>query len=79
MLGPCVGSADAAQLLFADARYRLAGQHVFIDVPSTNPAAVALVETLGLTVQRHLTRMCRGVPVVERVELLWGSSGPEVG
>jgi hypothetical protein len=29
--------------------------------------------------QHTLTRMCRGTPVVEQVEFLWASSGPEKG
>ena len=36
-------------------------------------------EARGLTVQRHLTRMCRGELVVEDLDLLWASSGPEKG
>jgi hypothetical protein len=79
MLGPCLGTPEAAGLLFADAGHRYAGQRMFVDVPLLNPAAITLVESQGLTVQRHLTRMCRGVTLCEQVESLWASSGPEKG
>jgi GNAT superfamily N-acetyltransferase len=79
LLGPCLGTPEAAFLLFANARHRYAGEQVFVDVPLPNEAATALVEAQGLTVQRHLTRMCRGVALCEQVESLWASSGPEKG
>jgi GNAT superfamily N-acetyltransferase len=78
-LGPCVATAEAGPLLFADAWHRHAGRRVYLDVPEANEAAARLAEAGGLTVQRHLTRMCRGVQVCERVEALWASSGPEKG
>jgi GNAT superfamily N-acetyltransferase len=79
MLGPCIGTPEAVGPLFADAGHRYAGQRVFVDVPLLNQAAITFVEGQGLTVQRHLTRMCRGVMVCERVESLWAGSGPEKG
>jgi GNAT superfamily N-acetyltransferase len=79
MLGPCLGTPDAARLLFADAGRLYAGQRVFIDVPLVNRAATALALAQGLTVQRRLTRMCRGVALCERTESLWAGSGPEKG
>jgi GNAT superfamily N-acetyltransferase len=78
-LGPCIATASAGPLLLADAWHRHAGQFVSIDVPATNDAAQQWVESHGLTVQHALTRMCRGVPVIEQVECLWASSGPEKG
>ena len=78
-LGPCIATAEAGLLLFADAWHRYAGRRVYLDVPVANEAATRLAEAHGLTVQRHLTRMCRGVPLCERVEWLWASSGPEKG
>jgi hypothetical protein len=77
MLGPCLG--EAGGLLLADACRRHAGRRVYIDIPEGNAPAARLAAGHGLTVQRHLTRMCRGEPVCERVELLWASSGPEKG
>jgi GNAT superfamily N-acetyltransferase len=79
MVGPCMGTPEAASLLFADAGRMYAGQRFFVDVPLVNRAATTLVEAQGLTVQRRLTRMCRGVAMCERVESMWAGSGPEKG
>jgi predicted N-acetyltransferase YhbS len=78
-VGPCEADAEAGPLLFRDAWHRLAGRPVFIDIPSANEPARKLAEAQGLTIQRHLTRMCRGVALCERVEPLWAGSGPEKG
>jgi GNAT superfamily N-acetyltransferase len=78
-LGPCLVDAEAGPLLLDDAGHRLAGQRVFLDVPAANAAAARWAEGRGLVVQRHLTRMVRGVAVCERLEGLWASSGPEKG
>jgi GNAT superfamily N-acetyltransferase len=78
-LGPCVAVPEAGRLLFADAWHRYGGRHVYLDVPEPNETAARLAEEAGLTVQRHLTRMCRGVPVCEDVGRLWAGSGPEKG
>jgi GNAT superfamily N-acetyltransferase len=78
-LGPCIATPEAGPLLFADAWHHHARAAIFMDIPLANVAATALAEAHGLTVQRHLTRMCRGVPVCERVEHLWASAGPEKG
>jgi hypothetical protein len=76
-LGPCLG--EAGPLLLADAFLRHAGRHVYLDVPEANEAACRLAAAQGLTVQRHLLRMCRGERVTEQIEHLWASSGPEKG
>jgi ribosomal protein S18 acetylase RimI-like enzyme len=78
-IGPCVSIPEAAPLLLADAWHRHAGQYVYVDIPVPNKHAVRLVESRGLTLQRHLTRMCRGVAVREQLDHLWASSGPELG
>jgi GNAT superfamily N-acetyltransferase len=78
-IGPCIASPQAASLLLADAWRRYAGQHVFLDIPVANIGAMQLAKLQWLTVQRHLTRMCRGAPLCERVEGLWAGSGPEKG
>jgi GNAT superfamily N-acetyltransferase len=78
-VGPCIATPQAGPVLLADAWNRYAGRRVFLDVPVRNEAATGLAEAEGLTVQRHLTRMCRGVPVCERLDWLWASSGPEMG
>ncbi len=78
-LGPCIASPEAGPLLFADAWRRYDGQRVYVDVPVSNAAATGLAAAQGLTVQRHLTRMCRGTPSCERGDWLWASAGPEKG
>jgi GNAT superfamily N-acetyltransferase len=78
-LGPCIATAAAGPLLFADAWHRHAGQRVFIDIPIANEAACRLAAGQGLVVQRQLTRMCRGAPRCEKMDWLWASSGPEKG
>jgi GNAT superfamily N-acetyltransferase len=71
--------AEAGPLLLADACRRHAGEAVFLDIPEDNRPATALAAEWGLTVQRHLLRMVRGVPIREDVGQLWASSGPEKG
>jgi hypothetical protein len=78
-IGPCVATPEAGPLLLGDAWHRFSGQRVFIDIPNENAAARRAADAQGFTVQRPLTRMSRGNPVSERVELLWASSGPEKG
>ncbi len=78
-LGPCIGSPDAGRVLLLDAQRRFAGEFVFIDIPTSNARAVALAESWGLSVGRLLTRMGRGPRVVEDLERLWASAGPEKG
>jgi GNAT superfamily N-acetyltransferase len=77
-LGPCVADAEAGPPLLADALARHAGRPVYLDVPEGHPAG-RIAREAGLTVQRRLLRMVRGWPVVEEVEKLWASSGPEKG
>jgi GNAT superfamily N-acetyltransferase len=79
LLGPCLGDAEAGKLLFAYLFHRFAGQPVFLDIPLANRPAVALAESKGLKVQRHLLRMGRGPRIQEQVEALWSGSGPEKG
>jgi GNAT superfamily N-acetyltransferase len=78
-IGPCLASATAGPPLLTAACRRHAGQNVFIDIPESHAAATALARGMGLTVQRHLLRMARGVPIRERTDQLWASSGPEKG
>jgi GNAT superfamily N-acetyltransferase len=77
-LGPCIADAEAGPLLLADALRRCAGRRVYLDVP-VGHAAARIAEAHGLTVQRRLTRMVRGVAVCERLDWFWASSGPEKG
>ena len=78
-IGPGIGSMAAGPLLLADAARRLAGQRVFIDIPLGNIPAARLAEELGLSGQRPLYRMGRGLMLEEKFMLLWASSGPEKG
>ncbi len=79
LIGPCVATAYAGPALLGDAFGRCAGQPIFIDVPRDNAPAIEIVETSGLTIQRHFTRMCRGDRIKDHVEAIWASSGPEKG
>lgn len=76
-IGPCLGESVPVLLEEVSARHH--GQVAYLDVPEDNRAAVGLVEGWGMTIQRHLLRMCRGVAVVERVAQLWASAGPAKG
>jgi GNAT superfamily N-acetyltransferase len=78
-IGPCIATADAGESLLADTAHRYAGRRIYVDVPASNMAAVHFSEQIGLAAQRTLTRMCRGVDVVEDTTRLWASSGPELG
>jgi GNAT superfamily N-acetyltransferase len=79
LLGPCIAAPEVGPALFADACHRHQGEAVYVDIPCANRAACMHAEQQGLVVQRQLTRMCRGVPLCERVDWLWASSGPEQG
>ncbi len=78
-LGPCLAAAEAGPRLLADAWHRWAGQRVLLDIPMEHTAARALPEKLGWTVRRQFLRMVRGPGVVERVDQIWATSGPEKG
>jgi GNAT superfamily N-acetyltransferase len=78
-LGPCIATPESGPVLLADAWHRHRGLRVFVDIPVLNESATRWAQAQGMTVQRHLTRMCRGVPVCERLDWLWASSGPEKG
>ena len=78
-IGPCIARGDAGVSLLKDALGRCSGMPVFIDVPRDNARALELVETSGLRVQRHFTRMCRGERIVDCPQAIWASSGPEKG
>ncbi len=78
-VGPCIASPQAGPRLLANALDRHAGRRVYVDLATSNEAAGRFAEAHGLAVQRRLTRMCRGVPRVERRDWLWASSGPEKG
>lgn len=78
-VGPCIAEALCGPRLLADRLVHHAGQSVFVDVPLDNLAAASLAESYGLSIQRTLTRMSRGAPVLEDVPRLFASSSPEKG
>jgi GNAT superfamily N-acetyltransferase len=78
-VGPCVGGAEAAALLFADTQDRYAGHRVVMDIPNDNDVATRHAERLGLAPTRQFLRMCWGESVLEQIEGLWVSYGPEKG
>src|SRR5262249_3783355 len=78
-IGPCIASPEAGPLLFDRARQRYSGEPVFVDVPEATARASACAGALGLTVARQLTRMGRGPRIVEDLDRLWSSAGPEKG
>jgi hypothetical protein len=78
-LGPCIAQGGAGPLLLAEAWQRYAGQPLFVDVPEGNALAVTLATAAGLTPQRRLVRMVRGVKIEDHVAELWASAGPEKG
>jgi GNAT superfamily N-acetyltransferase len=78
-IGPCVASAQAGPILLAEALNRCAGQAVFVDVPCDHVRAVTTLEAGGLKPQRYFMRMYRGERILDHVEGLWASAGPETG
>jgi GNAT superfamily N-acetyltransferase len=78
-IGPMHGSVEAGWCLVGDMAHRFAGQRVYLDVPTGNAEAVAMAQSLGLTVQREFLRMTRGRRVTENLEMFWSSFGPEKG
>ncbi|MDR3620155.1 MAG: GNAT family N-acetyltransferase [Paludisphaera borealis] len=78
-IGPCIAEPDAGQALLNDVGRRLAGRRVIVDIPTDNVDAVAWAERAGLKPSREFWRMTRGEPVVEDLDRLWASSGPEMG
>lgn len=78
-IGPCIAAAACGPRLLDDTLERQAGFGVYLDVPLANLPAAAIAEAHGLALSRTLTRMCRGVSVVEEIPRLFASSSPEKG
>lgn len=79
-LGPAVAaSPEVGIALLETAMTDCQGELVYVDILAENAPAIAWAESRGLAIQREFDRMCRGVPVRDRVDLLWASSGPEHG
>jgi ribosomal protein S18 acetylase RimI-like enzyme len=77
-LGPCIAEPAGADVL-RHACAQLRGQPVLLDVPVENRPAVEVARAAGLQPQRRFVRMCRGTAVIEDLQRLWTSSGPELG
>jgi hypothetical protein len=79
--GPWVADSPlAAEVLFEAFMSAAAGQNVFLDVPSLNTAATALMAQYGFTVQRGFSRMFLGLNQHPgRPEGIYGTSGAEKG
>lgn len=79
-IGPAVALTEEAGTSLGDwALSRCGNKPAFIDVPVDNRPAIDWAQRRGLIEQRRFTRMVRGRPVEEDVNLLWASSGPEMG
>jgi len=78
-IGPCLGAADACRRLLTAIAQTLQGYPVFLDVPCANAEANAFAAALGLSAQRKLLRMGRGVRIHDEHERYWASFGPEKG
>lgn len=78
-VGPCIAGSEVGTVLLAGVCSRIREKTMFLDIPTRYIGATAWAAGRGLTAQRHLSRMRRGEPVVERPEILWASSGPEMG
>ena len=78
-IGPCIAGPETGAALLEEAWRTYAGRAVVIDIPTDHVASQALAQTAGLSVQRHLMRMCRGEKLAEQHASLWASAGPEKG
>lgn len=79
-IGPAAATSSSdAEAVLNWVLGRLHGQSVFIDVPSENGQAVRWAASRGLGVQRHFLRMHLGMPIQDKPDKIWASSGPEKG
>jgi GNAT superfamily N-acetyltransferase len=79
-MGPVLATTPAAgiQLMHALCS-NFSGDPIFADIPLQNTAAIKWANELGLTEQRRFMRMCKGLRIRDKPELIWASSGPEKG
>lgn len=79
-LGPAVAQSPPDGIALMDGVLAACrGQPVFVDVPLNNRPAMDWAHARGLDVQRRLMRMHLGIPVNDRTDQIWASSGPEKG
>lgn len=78
-IGPCIADDEAGVQLLEEARRQYVGETVILDIPQGHTRAERLVASWGLAPARELLRMGLGPRVVEDLERLWASAGPEKG
>lgn len=78
-IGPCIATASAGPPLLTAALTNAGGEPVIVDIPGSNAAAARLVAAAGLSLERSFWRMTRGQTIVEDIQRLWASFGPEKG
>ena len=79
-IGPLFADdATVAGAIFGALAGRIGGDRVSIDVPETNPAAVAIAEGAGLAVDFETARMYAGPPPGEDRGRVYGVTTFELG
>lgn len=80
-IGPLVAAgAEQAQALLQALMARLPeGAPIFLDVPETNPAAVALAERAGMAQMFETARMYKGAPAMPDLQRTFGIGTFELG
>lgn len=81
-LGPWVagGNGELAEQLLVEFLSRAAGERAFVDICLENPDARPMMEAIGFSHQRRLTRMYRGPNRSPgKPSMICGIAGPELG
>lgn len=78
-IGPVIGDLESGAKLLSHSLAEHSGLPVFVDVPQCHSLAIEVLLKHDLCALRTLTRMHRGTPVLENLDYLWASSGPEKG
>ena len=81
-LGPWVawGDAELAEQLLMEFLIRVGGERAFVDICLENPDARPIMEAIGFSHQRRLTRMYRGPNRSPgKPSMICGIAGPELG
>ncbi|HPA17543.1 MAG TPA: GNAT family N-acetyltransferase [Verrucomicrobiae bacterium] len=79
-LGPAIATEPSDGVALLDWALGQCGGHaIFVDVPVGNRNAMDWALSQGLDFQRHFLRMHLGLPVKDRPDQIWASSGPEKG
>jgi ribosomal protein S18 acetylase RimI-like enzyme len=79
-IGPLfAGDRAAAEAVLAALASGMGGGELFLDVPSVNPAAVALVKDLGFVPVFETARMYKGPAPPLRLDRVFGVTTVELG